>query len=176
LILGYGDFNTRQTRTIAVTAVPAFTAPVDSEFSSKRGFVSTNLTNVSTWGNWKLTGSLGYLGSRREQEAYVESNGIAVASSTQTSDQGNLLGEAAYGRGNSEAFFGATYESTQDMQKITLTSGLGEQPANDPDSVLLTAGWRHFGKGLTANFVFSSRVAQDQVKGYGFSMLLRVDL
>lgn len=174
LILGYGDFNTRQTRTIAVTALPAFTAPVDSEFSSKRGFVSTNLTNVSTWGNWKLTGSLGYLGSRREQDAYVESNGNAVASAKQTSDQGNLLGEAAYGRGNSEAFFGALYENTRVSQKLEFSSG--QQPANDPDSVLLTAGWRHFGKGLTANFVFSSRVAQDQVKGYGFSMLLRVDL
>lgn len=174
LILGYGDFDTRQTRTIAVTALPAVTAAVDSEFSSKRSFASTNLTNISTLGNWKLTGSLGYLGSTREQDAYMESNGNAVASTKQTSNQWNLLGEAAHGRGNSEAFFGAMYESNQDPQKITFTTG--EQPANDPNSVVLTAGWRHFGRDLKANFVFFSRVGQDQVKQNGFSMMLRVDL
>jgi hypothetical protein len=174
LIGGYGQFNTNQSRTIGSPTVPLATVAVDSEFESKRGFISTNLTNVSTWGNWRLTGSLGYLASRREHDAYVESDGNAVAESKQTSEQWNLLGEAAYGRGNSEAFFGAMYENTRDPQKIVFTTG--EQPANDPDSVLLTAGWRHFGKGLTANFVFSSRVAQEQVKEYGFSMMLRIDL
>ena len=180
LILGYGDFDTRQTRTMGTG--PLTTLAVNSDFSSKRGLASTNLTNVSTFGNWKLTGSLGFLWSRRENDAYVESIpfplGNVVAKSKQTLEQWNLLGEAAYGRGNSEAFFGATYESTQDMQKITLTSGLGEQPANDPSSVLLTAGWRYFAnKGLSANFVFSARVAQDDFKEqYGFSMVLRVDL
>ena len=173
LILGYGQFNTRQSRTMG-SIVPLATVAVDSEFASKRGFASTNLTNVSTWGDWKLTGSLGYLGSRREQEAYVESNGNALASAKQTSQQWNLLGEAAYGRGNSETFVGAMYENTQDPQKVVFATG--EQPANDPDSVLLTAGWRHFGKGLTASFVFSTRQAQEQVSEYGFSMMLRVDL
>jgi Autotransporter beta-domain len=174
LIGGYGQFNTNQSRAIGSLTVPLATVAVDSEFASKRGFISTNLTNVSTWGNWKLTGSLGYLASKRENDAYVESDGNAVAASKLTSEQWNLLGEAAYGRGNSEAFFGAMYENTRDPQNIVFTTG--EQPANDPDSVLLTAGWRHFGKGLTASFVFSSRVAQEQVKDYGFSMMLRIDL
>lgn len=172
LIAGYGDFNTKQSRT--AVALPGILVPVGSEFSSKRGFVSTNLTNVSTWGDWKLTGSLGYLGTRREQDAYVETDGTSVASSKQTAKQWNLLGEIAYGRGNSETFLGALYENTKDPQKVVFATG--EQPANDPDSVLLSAGWRHFGKGLTANFMFSSRVAQEQVKEYGFSMVLRVDL
>lgn len=172
---GYGDFTTRQTRTLGSLVVPLGTTAVDSEFSSTRGFVSANLTNVSTFGNWKLTGSLGALASQRKQDAYVESNGNAVAASDSgTVEQYNLLGEVAYGRGNSEAFFGALYENTRDAPKVQFASG--DQPANDPDSVLLTAGWRYFGKGLTANFVFSTRVAQDQVNEYGFSMLLRIDL
>ena len=178
LILGYGDFETRQTRTVGTGLLS--TLAVNSDFSSKRGLASTNLTNVQTVGNWKLTGSLGYLWSRRENDAYVESMplGNTVPESKQTLKQWNLLGEAAYGRGNSEAFFGATYESTEDMEKVTLTSGLGEQPANDASSVLLTAGWRYFAtKGLSANFVFSARVAQDDFKEqYGFSMVLRMDL
>lgn len=176
LILGYGDFDTRQTRTVPVIAVPLTTGPVNSDFSSKRGLASSNLTNVSTWGDWKLTGSLGYLWSRREGDAYVESNGNPVAESKQTLEQWTVLGEAAYGRGNSETFFGAMYESTQDMQKVMFASG--EQPANDPNSVLLTAGWRYFAnKGLSANFALSARVSQDQYKEqYGFSMVLRMDL
>ena len=174
LILGYGQFNTRQSRTLGTGLLT--TVAVDSEFESKRGFVSTNLTNVSTWGNWKLTGSLGALASKREQDAYVESGitGSAVAATKQTIEQWNLLGEAAYGRGNSETFVGAMYENTRDPLKVQFATG--EQPANDPDSVLLTAGWRHFGKGLTANFVFSSRLAQDQVAEHGFSMMIRIDL
>jgi hypothetical protein len=175
LILGYGDFETRQTRALGV-GFPNAPLTVDSDFSSKRGLASSNLTKVSTWDNWKLTGSAGYLWSRRENDSYVDPTGV-VPKSKQTLEQWNLLGEAAYGRGNSEAFFGATYESTQDMQKVVLTSGMGEQPANDPSSVLLTAGWRYFGRGLSANFAFSARVSQDDYREqYGFSMMLRVDL
>lgn len=180
LILGYGDFETRQTRTFATA--PLTTMPVDSRFDSKRGLASTNLTNVQTPGNWKLTGSLGYLWSRRENDAYAESLAVpfgnAVPESKQTLKQWTALAEAAYGRGNSEAFFGAMYEGTQDMEKLVLTSGVGEQPANDASSVLLTAGWRYFAtKGLSANFLFSARVGQDDFREqYGFSMVLRVEL
>ena len=175
LIGGYGRFSTNQSRTVGTgVAGDLTTNAVDSNFSSTRGFASTDLTYVSTLGNWKLTGALGYLWSKRDQEAYTESNGNAVAASNQTSKQWNLLGEAAYGRGNSETFFGARYEDIRNYQKIEFASG--EQPANDPTSVLLTAGWRYFGKGLSANFVFSGRVGQEQVKEHGFSIMLRADL
>ena len=176
LILGYGEFDTRQSRTLGTGLLTA--VAVDSEFASTRGFVSTNLTNVSAWGNWNLTGSLGLLAARGKNDAYVESIGgttiATIAGTKQTIEQWNLLGEAAYGRGASETYVGLLYERTRDPLKIEFATG--EQPANDPDSVLLTAGWRHFGKGLTANFVFSRRLAQDQVNEYGFSMMIRVDL
>jgi len=172
LIGGYGKFDTDQSRAALVGV------PVDSNFSSKRSFASTNLTNVSTFGNWKLTSSLGYLWSKRDQDGYTESGatGGSVDGSKQTSKQWNLLAELAYGRGNSETFFGARYEDIRDYQKIELTAGAGEQPANDPTGFLLSAGWRYFGKGLTASFAFSGRAAQEQVKEHGFSMVIRVDL
>ena len=181
MILGYGDFETRQSRVLGV-GFPNAPLAVNSDFSSKRGLASSNLTNVQTLGNWKLTGSLGYLWSRRENDAYAESLpvpfGNAVPESKQTLKQWNLLGEAAYGRGNSEVFFGATYESTADMKDVVLTGGVGAQPANDPDSVLLTTGWRYFAtKGVSANFMFSARVSQNDFREqYGFSMVLRVGL
>jgi len=169
---GYGWFDTKQSRTVG-TGVLTMTA-VDSDFSSKRGFASSNATGIWTLGNWKLTGSLGYLLSKRDQDGYTENGGLPVAESKQTSKQWNLLGEVAYGRGNSEGFFGARYEDIQNYQKVELTAG--EQPANDPSSVMLSAGWRYFGRGLTASFVFSGRVGQEQVKEHGISMVLRADL
>jgi hypothetical protein len=173
LSLGYGQFNTRQSRTLPTGLLTS--VAVDSEFDSTRSFASLNLTYVSSWGNWKLTGSLGALATRREQDAYTESfGGTTVGSSKQSVEQYNVLGELAYGAGASEAFFGAMYENTRDPQQVQFITG--EQPANDPDSVLLTAGWRHFGKGLTASFLFSSRVAQEQFKEWGVGMTLRVDL
>ena len=172
MILGYGRFDTRQSRTVASSATT--TAAVDSDFSSRRSFAATNLANVSTRGNLKLTSSLGYLGSRRQSDAYVESNGTAVDSAKQTSRQWNLLGEAAYGRGGSEGFFGATYEHNRNSDRLQFASG--EQPANDPNSVVLTAGMRYFGKGMSANFVFNQRVGLAQVREYGFAMMLRFDL
>jgi len=175
LLLGYGELDTRQTRTFATGLLT--TLALNSEFASTRGFASTNLTYLTALGDWKLSGALGYTATRREQDAYTENNppiGLTVSASKQTVKQVSLLGEAAYGRGASEAYFGLLYEDTRDPQKVQFATG--PQPANDPDSVLLSAGWRYFGKGLTANFAFSKRVAQDQVNEYGFSMMLRVDL
>jgi len=166
--LGHGEFKTRQSRSLLVPA------PVDSEFSSTRDFASANLTNVLTLGNWKLTDSLGAVGTKLKQDAYMESDGTPVGATRKTVHQWSLSGEAAYGRGDTETYFGLAYEKVRNPLKIEFATG--EQPANDPDSVLVTAGWRYFGKRLTANFAFSSRQAQDQAREYGLSMMLRVDL
>jgi hypothetical protein len=177
LIAGYGKFKTDQTRTLGSGVAGDFsTIAVDSNFSSKRAFASSNLTNTANFGSWKLTSSLGYLWSKRDQAAYTENgfSGADVPDLKQTSKQWNLLEEVAYGSGNSETFFGARYEDIRNYQKIEFTSG--EQPANDPTSVLLSAGWRYFAKGLTASFVFTGRVGQEQVKEHGFSMVLRMDI
>ena len=45
-----------------------------------------------------------------------------------------------------------------------------------PAALLLTAGWRHFGKDLTANFVFSSRRGQNKITDNGFSITIRTNL
>lgn len=176
LLLGYGEYDTRQSRTIGTGLLTSLA--VNSEFASTRSFGATNLTYLAALGDWKLTGALGYTATRREQDAYAESLpvplGSAVAASKQTVKQATLLGEAAYGRGASETYFGMLYEDTRDPQQVQFTTG--PQPANDSDSVLLSAGWRYFGKGLTANFAFMKRVAQEQVNEYGFTMMLRVDL
>jgi len=167
LSLGHGKFNTSQSRLFV--SIPV----IESEFSSTRDFVSTNLTNVLAWGNWKLTDSLGYTAAKQKQEGYVESDGTAVSESSLTRKQWNVAGEMAYSHGDSETYFGAIYERTTNPETIQFATG--EQPPNDPDSFLLTAGWRYFGKGLIANFVFSSRLGQEHVTDNGFSTTIRVD-
>jgi len=57
--------------------------------------------------------------------------------------------------------FGARTK-TPELTKIELTAGVGEQPANDPPASA-DAGWRLFGKGLTASSC-SASAAQEQVK------------
>jgi hypothetical protein len=170
LSLGHGKFNTIQSRTLIPLPVV-----VEGEFWSTSDFASTNLTNVSAWGNWKLTDSLGIMAAKQKQDSYFESTGAAVTavdSSSQSLKQWNLGGEVAYGRGDSESYVGLTYERIRNPEKIQFSTG--EQPANDPDSFLLTAGWRHFGKGLTANLVFSSRLGKDQVTNNSFSTTIRI--
>ncbi len=171
LSLGHGEFDTNQSRSLASVGG---VVPVASEFSSTRDFVSANLTNVSSWGDWTLTGSVGALGSQRKRDGYVEADGTVVPEGRTTVRQWNLTGEVAYGGGDSEIFFGVAYERLRDPPVIRFSSG--EQPANDPDSALLSAGWRHFGRRVTANFTVSGRVGQDHAREYGVAMTLRVDL
>ena len=167
LTLGHGRFNTRQSRLFLIIPV------IESEFSSTRDFVSTNLTHVSAWGDLKLTNSAGYIAARQKQEGYVESDSTVVGSSNQTRRQWNLTAEAAYSLGESEPFVGVIYERTRTPQKVQFTTG--EQPPDDPDSYLVNVGWRYFVKGLAANFMFSSRMGQEQVTEYGLSMAIRAD-
>ena len=176
LSLGYGSFDTKQSRSVGSTVItiPLGVDAVTSEVSSTRDFAALNLTNVSTAGNWKLTGSAGFLGTRRKQEAYVESDGTSVASTNQSVEQYNLLGEAAYGRGAGEVYLGAVYEYVRNPPTVQFPSG--EQPPVDKDSYVLAAGWRYFGRGMTTNFAFTGRAGQQDVKEYGFYMMLRVDL
>lgn len=176
LSLGHGKFNTGQSRTTAVILPGPVIANaiVDSGFSSTRNFVSTNITNVSAWGDWNLTGSFGLFAAKQKQDAYVESSGGAVAGASQTIKQWNLAGEAAYSHRDSESYVGLNYEKDKDPERIQFATG--EQPSNDAASFVVTAGWRHFGKDLTANFVFSSRRGLDNISDNGVSTTIRINL
>lgn len=169
LSIGYGKFDTDQYRTLTVL-VPR----VDSDVSSTRSFVSTNLTNVVASGSWSLTSSLGYLVAKNKQEDYFESDSTFVAGLDLDIKQWNFAGEVAYNHRDSESYLGLIYEKDTDLDEVKFV--IGEQPANDDDSVLLTAGWRYYGKDLTANFEFNSRVGRDELSDNGISTTLRLAL
>ena len=172
LSLGHGKFSTSQSRTIGTG--PATSLTINNDFSSTRSFVATNLTHVSPLGNWNVTGSLGLFAAKLKQDGFVDGLTGTVPGTNKSVKQWNLAGEAAYSHQDSESFFGVVYEKLKDPEVAQLSAG--EQPSNDPSSFLLTAGWRHFGKDLTANFVFSSRQGQDNVTDNGFSTTIRIDL
>jgi hypothetical protein len=172
LSLGHGKFSTAQSRTIGTG--PATSLTINNDFASTRSFLATNLTNVSAMGNWNLTGSVGIFAAKLKQDGFVDGLTGAVPDSNKSMKQWNLAGEAAYSHRESESFVGLTYEKMKDPEAVQLSPG--EQPSNDPSSFLLSAGWRHFGKDLTANFVFSSRLGQDNVTDNGFSTTIRIDL
>ena len=79
-------------------------AVIDSDFSSTRDFLSTNLTGISALGDWNLTGSVGIFAAKQKQDAYAEISGGSVAASSQTIKQWNLAGEAAYVHRDSESY------------------------------------------------------------------------
>lgn len=172
LSLGFGKYKATQTRAIATAPLTIIT--VENSFASTRSFVASNLTKVSTVGNWNLTGSLGLFAAKQKQDSYVDSVVGTVPGTNKSVKQWNIAGEAAYSHRDSETFAGVIYEKLKDPEAVQLTAG--EQPSNDPSSFLLSAGWRYFGKDLTANFVFNSRLGQDDVTDNGFSTTIRINL
>ncbi len=174
LSLGYGKFSTSQTRTIGTGLFTS--VEVNNDFASTRSFFASNLTNVSTVGNWNLTSSIGIFAAKQKQDGFDDSFAVGglVPGSSQSVKQWNLAGEAAYSHRNSETFAGLIYEKLKDPEALQLSAG--EQPSNDPSSFLLSAGWRHFGKELTADFMFSTRLGQDKIAEHGFLTTIRIDL
>jgi Autotransporter beta-domain len=170
--LGHGKSRTDQYRTFTVGLN---VIDLDSAFSSSRNFAATNLTNVATMGNWKLSSSLGYFATDQIQDSYYENGAISIAvkSATQTARQWNIGAESAYTHRDSESYVGLIYEknATQD----TANTYASAQPFDD-SSYVLSAGWRYFGKELTANLTFNSRLGQDNTTENSFSTTLRIDL
>ena len=174
LSLGIGSFDTEQFRTIGeVNPAPpplVIASRVDSDFSTDRDFLSTNLTWSAPRGRWYLTGWLGYLAATSDQEGYTESDATEVEGQELDFERWSVGGEAAWGRGNAETYIGLIYEKDMDVNEVEFPTG--EQPANDDDSVLLLLGWRYFGDFLVANIELSSRQEADDIVENSFATTL----
>ncbi len=174
--LSLGSYDTKQTRgEVAVLPGPVLVVDnVDSDFSSERQFLASNLTYSAPRGNWFLTGWLGLLAGDKEQDDYTESDATEVEGQELDIERWYLGGEAAYGHDVSETYFGLIYEKDQDVNEIEFAAG--EQPENDDDSVLLTVGWRYFGSDVTADIELSTRLGQDDTSESSIATTLRIDL
>ena len=178
LSLGIGDFDIEQYRTVGgVNPAPPpllVTNTVTSETSSSRGFLASNLVYGDLRGNWYLSGWLGLMVARKEQDGYTESDDTDVDSQRLDFERWSLGAEAAYASGMFETYLGLVFEKDDDIDKVEFSTG--EQPDYDDETMLLSLGWRYFGDVLVANIEFSSRLLADDVNENTISTTLRLDL
>ncbi len=174
--LGFGSADTDQRRSIVGTGgLPTLLAgSVTSDYSTDRDFLASNLTYSAPRGNWYLSGWLGLLYATTSRDDYTESDGTRIDNEDLDYKRWNLGGEAAYSYGASESYIGLIYEKDTDFNDIEFL--IGEQPANDDDSFLLTVGWRYFGGELVASVDFSSRQGAEDETENSISTSLRLDL
>ena len=178
LSLGIGDFDVDQFRIVGALdpgPPPGFgTDRVNSDFSSSRQFLASNLTYGGLQGNWYLSGWLGLMVAQKEQDGYTESDDTEIDSEDLDIERWSLGGEAAYGYADAEAYVGLIFEKDNDVDEVEFLTG--EQPEYDDESFLLSLGWRYYGKRLIANIELSSRLEADEVSENTFSSTLRIEL
>lgn len=178
LSLGFGDFDIEQYRSEA-GANPApppilIVNRVTSKTSTSRQFLASNLTYGSLRGKWYLSGWLGLMLAKKDQDGYTESDDTDVASQELDIERWSLGGEAAYGDADAETYFGLIFEKDNDIDQVEFATG--EQPDYDDETMLLSLGWRYFGRNLTANIELSSRLLADDASENTFSSTLRLEL
>ncbi len=150
------------------------TTRITSNPDSNRWFYSMNLNGITYYNNWIIGGRAGVLFAENETEAFSESDGTSVFERETTLGELAIGGDIAYSFSEFEPYLGAVYEYDFVFDEIVLTNGL--QPANDRDDILLSGGFRYFGKqGLTANFEYSKRLLREEFVEDSIRMTVRYD-
>jgi len=166
-VFGYSDMDTDQFRTAGDTRIT-------SDFGADRFFWGGNLNMVKPWGNWYLTGSVGFIWAREFQDEFTESNGNVVPERTIKLGQWHLTGEAAYSYGNWEPFAAATFSRDYQLTEIEVAGP--EQPANDRDDVVLGLGLRYYHPmGVSASVEWNKRLGREDFDEDTINVLLRMD-
>lgn len=166
---GYSRVDSDQYRTDPATGARVTSAP-----TADRWFGALNINGFTTHGNWLFGGRVGLLYARNVQEAFVESNGVVIAQSTNTLEQWNVGGDVAYGLGDFKPFARVTYEKDFSATEIAVAGG-GPPPSNDTDNFLVGIGVRYFGKnGLTGNLEWNRRLGREDFNEDSLTATLRV--
>ena len=166
---GYSNLDTDQFRTDPATGARVTSAP-----EHDRWFGMLNLNGLTTVGPWILGGQIGLLYAQDEQDAFIESDGTAVAEFKSKLGQWNLGGDVAYSFGAWEPFVRATYENDFSLTKVGVIGG--PQPAFDDDDVLVGVGLRYFGeKGLSGNLEYHTRLGREDFEEHNFTATLRYE-
>lgn len=167
-VFGYTAVDTDQFRTAGATRVT-------SNYDADRFFWAANLNMVRPWGNWYLSGRIGYIWAREFQDEFTESDGTTVAERDIKLNQWHVGGEVAYSWGDWEPFVGATYERDFTITEIQVP-GAAVQPANDRDDVLFALGVRYFrADGLSGSLEWNKRIDRTDFDEDALNLLLRLD-
>jgi len=155
------------------TRVAAGATITGTQDSSSR-FAALNL-NVSTWkGNVGLSGRAGYTYSNTDNDAFTESNGTAIASSSSTFKQISLGGQVSYYAGTVMPYAKLTYNRELGKDRIVVAAGQA-QPSNDADEVVLGGGLSIFGSGaMSGGLDISKTLSRSNFDGTAVSGSLSI--
>lgn len=132
---GYSWLNYDTTRTNLAGTL------VNGSFDSNRWFASANLTGYYSVNNWNLSGSVGYLYTKEEQDSFTESDGTLNRDQTVKLGQINVGATVGYSLGKMEPYVTATYQI--DTTRTDIVVGTNQaQPANDETGFILGGGVR----------------------------------
>ncbi len=168
LTLGYSSSDIKQSRTLAG-------AMINGKQDSRRLFGAANLNGVTGFGNWLVTGNIGYLYAKDELRSFTESNGLLNPKSTVKLGQGRIGGELAYSFGEWEPY--ASVAMVRDFVTTEVQVGAGvPAPSDDRDEMQFGFGLRLFSKrGISGNAGWVTTRGRDNVDSDVYSVTLRVD-
>ncbi len=168
LTLGYTSSNIKQTRTLAGVVI-------SGKQDSRRLFAAGNLNGVTGFGNWIVSGNLGYLYAKDELQSFTESNGLLNPRSTVKLGQGRIGGELAYSLGEWEPY--ASVALVRDFVTTETKVGAGVPvPSDDRDEMQFGLGLRMFSKqGISGTAGWITTRGRDNVDSDVYSVTLRMD-
>jgi hypothetical protein len=162
--IGYSDLDIDQFRTAGTTRIT-------SSLDGQRMFAAGNVNYDREWNDWQLTGTAGLLWAKDEQDAFVESDGTAVASSTFRLARLRLGAEVARTFGNFEPYVLATYSNS-----FSQTDARPGQGTTDRSDVLLGGGARFYGDDTWSGALEATTLlGRDNVDETGFNLLLHAN-
>ena len=150
-------------------------ARISSTLDSERWFLAGNVNATRPFGNWLFTGHGGLLWAEDEQDAFIESDGSAVAARATQLGQVQLGGEVAYALDAWEPYASATYACDFEREETVVSAGQA-QPANDRDDVLFGVGLRYFGDhGISGSLEFNAVTGREDFESYSGTASIRVE-
>ncbi len=172
LAFGYSSIDTSQFRLAG--GVPAG-ARVSSNVDSNRYFVSGNFNTFRDVGEWHLTGQLGVMWAKDEQDAFTESNGTVNGRTSFKLGQAKIGGEVARAWGAFEPYASATLE--YDFARTARPLGPAvARSTYDPADVLLGFGVRYFAdNGLSGSFGYSRVFGRENYDESSLQLLIRAE-
>lgn len=166
LTAGYSWIDIEQTRTDN-------DRKISSSPESKRIFFAANTNLYHSISNWNLTGNVGYLYAEDEQDAFKESDGTTVSSSTTKYGQITAGGEISYVITRAEPYLSIAYE--YDTTYDDDISG-NEYADYDRNGIVVGAGLRFLmTDSLNGDFQFSKVYSRNDYNEFSFMYNLRFD-
>jgi len=132
-------------------------------------FLALNLNALRWFDNFQVAGRLGYLYSKKVQDAFTESNANVVAKSSNKLGQFQVGANLGYYMGNVMPYFSATYEYDHQLTKVAGAT-------NDDSGMVYVIGANIFGSsGISGGLSYSMVDNRSRLDNNTFSANIAVE-